>query len=61
VLLRRELGFRKIGPLQSRSIELGTQRREAGTTAFEQTKEEGLPGWGEENEKKIELELPMSV
>jgi len=31
---------------QSRSIERGTQRREAGRTGFELTDEEDLPGWG---------------
>jgi len=35
VMLRTERFFREIAPRQDRSIERGTQRREAGTTGFE--------------------------
>jgi len=46
VMLRTERGLREIGPRQSRSIERGTQWREAGGTGFELTDEEDLPGRG---------------
>ena len=46
VMLCTELGFREIGPRQSRSIERGTPGREAGRTGFELADEEDLPGWG---------------